>query len=62
MGLSHEHVGSTIPAKINTYMLTRAELLIHLCYETPCSTHKKLFTLDTGKILKEKKLKTDLST
>ena len=36
MGLSHEHVGSTIPAKINTYMLTRAELLIHLCYETPC--------------------------
>ena len=37
MGLSHEHVGSTIPAKINTYMLTRAELLITLCYETPCN-------------------------
>ena len=37
MSLSHEHVGSKIPAKINTYMLTIAELLIHLCYETPCS-------------------------
>jgi hypothetical protein len=37
MCLSHEHVGSKIPAKINTYMLTRAELLIHLCYEIPCS-------------------------
>ena len=38
MSLSHEHVGSKIPAKINTYMLTRAELLIHLCYEIPCRT------------------------
>ena len=36
MSLSHEHVGSKIPAKINTYKLTRAELLIHLCYEIPC--------------------------
>ena len=36
MSLSHEHVGSKIPAKINTYMLTRAELLIHLCYEIHC--------------------------
>ena len=38
MSLSHEHVGSKIPAKINTYMLTRAELLIHLCYEIPCNS------------------------
>ena len=37
MSLSHEHVGSKIPAKINTFMLTRAELLIHLCYEIPCN-------------------------
>ena len=36
MSLSHEHVGSKIQAKINTFMLTRAELLIHLCYEIPC--------------------------
>ena len=36
MCLSHEHVGSKLPAKINTYMLTRAELHIHLCYEIPC--------------------------
>ena len=37
MALSHEGVGSKIPAKINTYMLNRAELLITLCYETPCT-------------------------
>jgi hypothetical protein len=36
MSLSHEHVGSKIPAKINTYMLTIAELHIYLCYEIPC--------------------------
>ena len=36
MPLSYEHVGSKKPAKINTYMLTRAELLITLCYEIPC--------------------------
>ena len=36
MSLSHESVGSKIPAKINTFMLTWAELLIHLCYEIPC--------------------------
>ena len=38
MGLSHKHIWSKIPAKINTYMLTRTELLITLCYEIPCST------------------------
>ena len=37
MSLSHEHLGSKIPAKINTFMLTKAELLIHLCYEIPCT-------------------------
>jgi len=37
MSLSHEHIGSKIPAKINIFMLTRAELLIHLCYEIPCN-------------------------
>ena len=36
MLLSYEHVGSKKPANINTYMLTRAELLITLCYEIPC--------------------------
>ena len=40
MSLSHEHVGSKIPAKINTFMLTRAELLIHLCYEIPCISYE----------------------
>ena len=37
MPLTYEHVGSKKPAKVNTYMLTRAELLITLCYEIPCS-------------------------
>ena len=36
MPLSHEQVGSKIAAKIQIYMLTRAELLITLCYEIPC--------------------------
>ena len=35
MPLSHEHIGSKIPAKIQTYTLSRAELLITLCYEIP---------------------------
>ena len=38
MLLSHEHVGSKISAKIKIYIFTRAELLIALCYETPCKT------------------------
>ena len=36
MPQTYEHVRSEIPAKINTYVLTRAELLITLCYEIPC--------------------------
>ena len=39
MPLSHEHVGSKIPAKIQIYILSRAEILITLCYEIPCSTY-----------------------
>ena len=39
MPLSHEHVESKIPAKIQIYILTRAELLITLCYEIPCTIH-----------------------
>jgi hypothetical protein len=45
MALSHEGVGSKIPAKINTYMLNRAELLITLCYETPCTYLITLITI-----------------
>ena len=37
MLLSHEHVESKIPAKIQIYILTRAEILITLCYEIPCT-------------------------
>ena len=33
MPLSHKHVGSKILAKIKMYTLTRAELLLNLCYE-----------------------------
>ncbi len=39
MGLSHEPVGPKILAKIKIYILTRAELLITLCYEIPCNTY-----------------------
>ena len=39
MGLTSEHVGSKILAKIKGYVLTRAELLITLCYEIPCSMY-----------------------
>ena len=51
MPLTYEHVGSKKPAKINTYMLTRAALLITLCYEIPCRSDcdiffKCLFPLD----------------
>ena len=38
MPLTYEHVGSKKPAKINAFMLTRAELLITLCYEIPCKS------------------------
>ena len=37
MGLTNEHVGPKILAKIKIYVLTRAELLFTLCYEIPCT-------------------------
>ena len=36
MGLTNDHVGSKILAKIKFYILTRVELLFTLCYEIPC--------------------------
>ena len=38
MGLSHDHVGPTIWAKIKIYILTRDNLLYPLCYEIPCTS------------------------
>ena len=35
MGLSHKHAGPKILAKIQIYILTRAELLFTLCPEIP---------------------------
>ena len=43
MGLSHEHVGPKILAKIKIYILTRAELLFPLCYEIPWNKPKSVF-------------------
>ena len=40
MGLTNEHVGPKILAKIKIYVLTRAELLFTLCYEIPCTRSK----------------------
>ena len=37
MGLSHEHVGPKILAKIEIYEFTRANLKSTLCYEIPCT-------------------------
>ena len=37
MGLTNEHVGHKLLAKIKIYVLTRAELLFPLCYEIPCT-------------------------
>ena len=51
MSLSHEHVGSKIPAKINILMLTRAELLIHLCYEIPCSLFLSCVAYKTERVV-----------
>ena len=38
MGLTNEHVGPKILAKIKIYVLIRAELIFTLCYEIPCRT------------------------
>ena len=38
MGLTNEHVGPKILAKIKIYVLTRAELLFQVCYEIPCTS------------------------
>ena len=48
MGLTNEHVGPKILAKIKIYVLTRVELLFNLCYEIPCRCQYyniKVFTL-----------------
>jgi hypothetical protein len=37
MSLSHEQGGQKKSAKIKIFVLNRAELLIHLCYEIPCT-------------------------
>ena len=36
MGLTNENLGTKILAKIKIYVLTRGELLFHVCYEIPC--------------------------
>ena len=46
MGLTSEHVGSKTLAKIKGYVLTRAELLIILCYEILCRTGRLIETLE----------------
>ena len=42
MGLTNEHVGLKILAKVKTYVLTRAELLFQVCYEIPCRSSGSL--------------------
>jgi hypothetical protein len=50
MGLSHEHVGPKILAKIKIYILTRAELLFPVCYEIPCKKPKSLISGNLSKM------------
>jgi hypothetical protein len=45
MGLTNEDVGPKILAKIRIYIPTRAELLITLCYEIPCTKTDKPYHL-----------------
>ena len=45
MGLTNEHVGPKILAKIKIYVLTRAELLFTLCYEIPCTPGPRLMRI-----------------
>ena len=51
MGLTNEHVGPKILAKIKIYVLTRAELLFTVCYEIPCTTDVTLLFLPQLNIL-----------
>ena len=55
MPLTYENVGSKKPAKINTYMLARAELLITLCYEIPCIRFN--FTVHTMLVINQERSK-----
>ena len=50
MGLSHEHVGPKILAKIKIYILTRAELLFPLFYEIPCKKQKSVISGSLSKM------------
>ena len=50
MCLTNEHVGQTKSAKIKICVLTRAELLIHLCYEIPCNS--RMSASDTDLLVK----------
>ena len=51
MDLTNEHVGPKILAKIKIYVLNRAELLITLCYEIPCSLLYVVSKINQGSCL-----------
>ena len=51
MGLSHEHVGPKILAKIEIHILTRAELILPLCYEIPCKEPKYVISGNLSKVV-----------
>ena len=52
MGLSHEHVGPKILAKIKIYLLTRAEFIFPLFYEIPCTWILDIAHNSTSSILR----------
>ena len=51
MCLTNEHVWPKIVAKIKIYILTRAELLINLCHEIPCTSQKRYIRQGVSSIL-----------
>jgi hypothetical protein len=48
MWVSQEHIGPLILKEIQMYILTRAELLFTLCYETPCIMQILTHNVDVG--------------
>ena len=53
MPLSHDHVRSRISAKIKIFILTRAELLITLCNEIPCTNLVEIFVFQKEVVIQE---------
>ena len=50
MALSQEQVRAKVLAGFEIYILTRAELLLNLCYEIPCSLYGSIYRISLNKV------------